>query len=318
MNATAESPTSAAHLEFKAALLLVLTLLLIGGAVLYLMYARGVFEKTQQLVLLADNSEGVVVGMDLTFSGFPVGRVRRIELGQDGNARIIVYIPLKDARWLRESSVFTLVRGMLGNTQLRAYSGILSDPPLPDGAVRTALQGDATEEIPRLVAAARDVVNNLNVLTAPGSSLSESVGNVKAVTEKLNGPSGALGVLLGNEADAQKVVAALDRTNALLVRIDGLAVKAEAQIFGSDGVMHETRDAIVLLKAILSDARASLKKVDAVLQEAQTVAANVRVASTDLGALRADVETSLRKVEHLVNEINRKWPFARDMELKLP
>ncbi|MDH3210525.1 MAG: mammalian cell entry protein, partial [Burkholderiaceae bacterium] len=102
------------------------------------------------------------------------------------------------------------------------------------------------------------------------------------------------------------------------VRIDGLAVKAEAQIFGSDGVMHETRDAIVLLKAILSDARASLKKVDAVLQEAQTVAANVRVASTDLGALRADVETSLRKVEHLVNEINRKWPFARDMELKLP
>ncbi|MDH3210311.1 MAG: MlaD family protein, partial [Burkholderiaceae bacterium] len=263
MNATAESPTSAAHLEFKAALLLVLTLLLIGGAVLYLMYARGVFEKTQQLVLLADNSEGVVVGMDLTFSGFPVGRVRRIELGQDGNARIIVYIPLKDARWLRESSVFTLVRGMLGNTQLRAYSGILSDPPLPDGAVRTALQGDATEEIPRLVAAARDVVNNLNVLTAPGSSLSESVGNVKAVTEKLNGPSGALGVLLGNEADAQKAIAALDRTNALLARIDGLAVKAEAQIFGSDGVMHETRDAIVLLKAILSDARASLKKVDA-------------------------------------------------------
>jgi phospholipid/cholesterol/gamma-HCH transport system substrate-binding protein len=47
------------------------------------------------------------------------------------------------------------------------------------------------------------------------------------------------------------------------------------------------------------------------------VATNAKVASADLGTLRAEVESSLRKVEHLVNEINRKWPFARDTELKL-
>jgi phospholipid/cholesterol/gamma-HCH transport system substrate-binding protein len=34
--------------------------------------------------------------------------------------------------------------------------------------------------------------------------------------------------------------------------------------------------------------------------------------------LRAQVDASLRKVESLVNEINRKWPFARDTEIKLP
>ena len=27
---------------------------------------------------------------------------------------------------------------------------------------------------------------------------------------------------------------------------------------------------------------------------------------------------SLRKVEALVNEVNRKWPFARDTEIRLP
>ncbi len=48
------------------------------------------------------------------------------------------------------------------------------------------------------------------------------------------------------------------------------------------------------------------------------MASNVRVATTDLGALRAEVEVSLRKVEYLVDEVNRKWPFARDTELKLP
>ena len=37
-----------------------------------------------------------------------------------------------------------------------------------------------------------------------------------------------------------------------------------------------------------------------------------------LGALRTEVEASLRKVESLVNDINRRWPFARDTEVKLP
>ena len=104
------------------------------------MYARGVFEPTQHLVLVAENSEGVVVGMDMTFSGFPIGRVRRVELGADGNVRIVVDVPQKEAHWLRTTSVFTLVRGLVGGTNLRAYSGILTDPPLPDGAVRTVLR----------------------------------------------------------------------------------------------------------------------------------------------------------------------------------
>jgi phospholipid/cholesterol/gamma-HCH transport system substrate-binding protein len=34
--------------------------------------------------------------------------------------------------------------------------------------------------------------------------------------------------------------------------------------------------------------------------------------------LGGDVEASLRKVEGLVSEINRKWPFALDAEMTLP
>ena len=81
--------------------------------------------------------------MDMTFSGFPIGRVRRIELADEGNARIIVDVPRKDAHWLRQSSVFTLVRGIVGGTNIRAYTGMLQDDLLPDGAVRPVLRGDA-------------------------------------------------------------------------------------------------------------------------------------------------------------------------------
>lgn len=311
-------PPPIAHLEFKAALLLVLLVLLVGGAVVYVLYARGAFEPTQRLVLIADDSEGVQVGMDLTFSGFPIGRVRRIELADDGSARIVIDVPKKDAHRLRTSSVFTLTRGLVGSTSIKAFTGIPTDPPLPDGAERKVLVGDATAELPRLVAEARELVRNMTAITAPDAPLAASLGNVQTVTERLKGPRGALGVLMGNEQDARKLVAALDRTNALLARMDGLVAKTDAQVFGADGLMRDARATIVQLNATLADARATLQKVDAVLEEAQVIAANTKVATTDLGALRAEIEVNLRKVEALVDEINRRWPFARDAEIRLP
>jgi phospholipid/cholesterol/gamma-HCH transport system substrate-binding protein len=58
--------------------------------------------------------------------------------------------------------------------------------------------------------------------------------------------------------------------------------------------------------------------VDAILADAQAATGNVKAASTDLAALRAEVEASLRKVGGLIDEINRKWPFERKTELRLP
>lgn len=318
-------PTPPTNLQFRAAMLLLLMLLLVIGAIVYVMYARGVFEVKQQLVLVADDSEGVVVGMDLTFSGFPIGRVSRIELGKEGNARMIVDVPTKDAHWLRKTSVFVLERGLVGNTRMRAFSGILTDPPLEDGATRKLLVGDASAEVPRLVATAKELIENLKALTASDSSLDASLGNVKTLTAKLNGKNGMLDGLLGDEKNVQKLLTALDRTNALLARVDGLTGKADGlvanantQVFGPNGVMKDAQATVVQLNAMLADTRESLKKVDKVLIEAQAVAANVKVGTTDLGTLRNDVDASLRKVDSLVNEINRKWPFKRDAEIKLP
>jgi phospholipid/cholesterol/gamma-HCH transport system substrate-binding protein len=307
-----------ANLELKARLLMLFMLLLLCGSVLFVMYARGAFESTQKLVLIADDSEGVVIGMDLTFSGFPIGRVRRIELAEDGKARILIDVAAKDAHWLRTSSVFTLVRGIVGSTNIRAYTGLLGDPLLSDGAERTVLQGDASAEIPKVVSAAKDLIDNLNRLTGSSGAVGTTMANLQTLTERLNGPGGALTVLLGGEPEAKKLLVTLDRTNALLGRLDGLVLKADTQVFGDKGVMPETRAAVVQLNAMLGEARTSLKKVDAILIDAQAVSTNAKDATDDLGALRGEVEASLRKIQGLVNEINRKWPFARDTEIKLP
>lgn len=307
----ASAPPPPANVEFKAIVLIVLMAALVCSFVLYVMYARGVFEPTQRLVLIADNSEGVLVGMDLTFAGFPIGRVQRIELSKDGKARILIDVPLKDAGWLRSTSVFTMERGLVGETRIRAFSGVLTDPLLAAGAERTVLRGDVSAEIPLLVASARALLENLGNMTGAESSLNTSLANVQALTKGFNGRYGLMGGALGGDENARKIIAALDNVNALLAN-------ADRRVFGKRGLMDDAQATVTQLNAILADARDSLKKVDAVLAEAQAVGANARAATTDLGQLRTEVDASLRKVNRLVDEINRKWPFARDTDLKLP
>jgi phospholipid/cholesterol/gamma-HCH transport system substrate-binding protein len=307
-----QTPDEPAHVEAKAAILLVLMGALIVAFALYVMYARGVFEPTQRLVLETDNSEGVVPGMDLSFAGFPIGRVSQVELAQDGKVRILVDVPRKDAKWLRVSSVFTLERSLVGETRLRAYSGLLSDPPLPPGAARTVLRGDVTEQIPRMVASARELLENLVTMTASGSHIDTTLANIDTVTGRMSGRYGLLGSALGGDDEARRLLQTLDRVN-------GILAKADQRIFGQHGVVDDTQAAIRQLNGVLGDARATLQKVDAVLVEAQGAAANARSATTDLGALRGEVEASLRKVNRMVDQLNRKWPFAHGPEeIKLP
>ena len=314
-------------LEVRAALLLLAMVLLIAGVVFYLMWARGAFEQTQTLYLTADDSEGVSVGMDMTFSGFPIGRVSRIELAKEGTVRILVEVPVKDAHWLRISSVFTLEKGLVGAARLRAFTGILDDAPLPPDAERAVLRGDVSAEIPRMVADVRDVLQNVNQLTGSQSALAQALSEVRTLTEKLNSTKGGvMGALTGNEADAKRLGELLERSSQLVknldtvaVRTDGLLKKADRQVLGETGLVSDARATVQSLNGVLQEARQSLVKVESVLKDVQVVAGNARDASANLGDLRADVESSLAKIDGLINTINSKWPFApKDKQVRLP
>ncbi len=331
------------YLEFKVAMLLALTLVLSVAFVGYVLYARGVFESTQKVILVTESSDGVNVGMPVTFRGFSIGRVRSIALGEDAMVRIEVAVPKKDTRWLRQSNVFIIERALVGGVGIRAATVQLDSPPLPDGAVCTSqapgsgvactvLRADSTEEIPHLVTTVRDLLVNVQKITAADSNLEASLANLRVFTERMSGRGGLLAGTLGSEENAAKVVAALDRANRLLdslaaasgrldqilVKADQVMVKADQRVFGREGVMDETQRAVGQFNAVLGDARESLKKVDAVLADAQKISASAKGATDDLAGLRAEVDASVRKIGALIDEINRKWPFKRDTEVKLP
>jgi phospholipid/cholesterol/gamma-HCH transport system substrate-binding protein len=303
-------------LRVKTFVLLVVLGVLLIGSTTYILYARGVFEKTQRLVLFTDDAEGVLVGMNMTFAGFPLGRITRISLGDDGNARLDVDIPQADAKWLRTSSVFTLERGLVGGSKIKAYTGLMEDALLPNNAQRTLLRGDATAQIPFITSAAASLIEELRALVA-----------------KTNSDQGALGVMMGNDADRANVVQLLTQTHTLLGNLDGVVSRADKQVFGRGGLVPQGTQTLVQVKQSLSqanqvlnraanvlvDVQASLQRVDGVLQDAQSISASAKAASVDLVSLRTELDSSLRQVNNLMATLQTTWPLANAPKpLQLP
>ena len=320
------------HLAVKVGAILTLIPVVAVGLLLYALYARGMFDSTQALTLKAPDAEGVVIGMPIMFSGFPIGQVTGMALDETGHVRIDVRVKRKDARWLRISSVFTLEKQLLGGAKIRAFSPRMQDQELPADSERVLANKDAAQDIPQVIARANSILQNMDEIIRPDSSFNQTLANLKSVTERMAGEYGVLGGVAGSPDQAKKILDTVDGVNALLAslkgvtaRADGVLAKTDVRMFGQGGVMDEAKRSVAQLNAILTDARDSLKKADEVLANAQATtteiknaASNVKNATTDLGALRTEVDGSIRKVDGLIDEINRKWPFARKTEIKLP
>jgi phospholipid/cholesterol/gamma-HCH transport system substrate-binding protein len=208
----------------------------------------------------------------------------------------------------------------------------MQDPELPAGSERLLIAKDAAQDIPQVIARANSILQNVDEIIRPDSSFNQTLANLKSVTERMAGDYGVLGGVTGSPEQAKKVLDTVDGVNALLAslkgvtaRADGVLAKTDDRMFGQGGVMDEAKKSIAQLNTILTEARDSLKKADEVLATAQATtteiknaATNVKDATTDLGALRTEVDGSIRKVNGLIDEINRKWPFARKTEIKLP
>ena len=131
--------------------------------------------------------------------------------------------------------------------------------------------------------------------------------------------------VLGSPEKARTVTDSLEKTRALITKLDGmalkmdgLAAKADQWLFAQEGVAEQTQASLAQIRLMLTDAQSSLKKADALMSNAVAISADVKEGTQDIAKLRAEIDDAVRKANALVNEINKKWPFARDPEVKLP
>ena len=312
-------------LHFKVGLFAAATLLLGALFVLYILHARGFFEDTYRLQLAASTADGVAPGVPLVFSGIEIGRVSTLGLNDNGGIVIHAELLARNAKWLKENSTFTLDKPIVGGAKIRIDSPDLKAPALPENSTMLLLTSDVTKEIPILVERVKAILANVEHLTRKDGEVNGTLANLNTLTGRMTGEYGMLEAILGSPDKARGVTDSLDKTRALITKLDGLALKmdgmatkADKWLFATDGVAVQTREAMAQVKLMLVDAQSSLKKADALMTNAVAISADVKEGTQDIAKLRAEIDDAVRKANALVNEINKKWPFARDPEVKLP
>ena len=312
-------------LHFKVGLFALAALLLGAAFVVYLLHARGFFEKTYDLQLAASSADGVAPGVPLVFSGIEVGSVTTLDLNDNGGIVIHAELLERNAKWLKQNSTFTLDKPFVGGAKIRIDSPDLSAPALPDHSTMLLLTADISKEIPALVERIKAILANVEHLTRKEGEINATLANVKTVTGRMTGEYGMLEGMLGSPEKARAVTDSLDKTRALITKLDGLALKMDGMaaktdqwLFAPNGVAEHTRESLAQVRLMLNDAQSSLKKADALMTNAVEISANVKDGTQDIARLRAEIDDAVRKANALVNEINKKWPFARDPEVKLP
>ena len=305
-------------LHFKVGLFAAASLLLAGVFIVYLLHARGFFEKTFHLQLAAASADGVAPGVPVVFSGIEIGSVTTLGLNENGGIIIHTEFLGHNAKWLKENSTFTLDKPIVGGAKIRVDSPDLNAPALPDNATMLLLTSDISKEIPALVDRVKAILANVEYLTRKDGELNATLSNVKTVTGHMTGEYGVLEGLLGSPEKARALTDSLDKTRALITKLDGMAAKADQWLFAEKGVAAQTRESLAQIRLLLNDAQSSLKKADAMMTNAVEISANLKDGTQDLAQLRAEIDDAVRKANDLVSEINKKWPFARNPEVKLP
>ncbi len=305
-------------LHFKVGLFAAASLLLGAAFVGYLLHARGFFEDTYRLQLAASSADGVAPGVPLVFSGIEIGTVSSLGLNENGGIIIRAKLLARNAKWLKENSTFTLDKPLVGSAKIRIDSPDLGAPALPDNSTMLLLTSDISKELPGLVEQVKTLLGNLEHLTRKDGEINATLVNVAAVTGRMTGEYGMLESVLGSPEKARAVTDSLDKTRALISKLDGMALKTDRWLYGSGGIADQANGSMAQVRLMLTDAQSSLKKADALMANAVAISADVKEGTQDIAKLRAEIDDAVRKTNSLVNEINKMWPFARDPEVKLP
>lgn len=305
-------------LHFKVGLFAAASLLLAGVFMVYLLHARGFFDKTFHLQLAAASADGVAPGVPVVFSGIEIGRVTTLGLNENGGIIIHAEFLDRNARWLKENSSFILDKPIVGGAKIRVDSPDLQAPALPDNATMLLLTSDISKEIPALVERVKAILANVEHLTRKDGEINATLANVKTVTGRMTGEYGVLEGVLGSPEKARAVTDSLDKTRALITRLDAMTAKTDQWLFARDGMAEQTKASLAQVRLMLNDAQSSLQKADAVMANTVEISANIKDGTQDIAQLRTEIDDAVRKANDLINEINRKWPFAREPEVKLP
>ena len=314
------------RVELKVGLFLIISTVLIAAAIGYVAYKKGFFAKVYTFTLASKSGEDLTEGMPVVFSGFKIGTVHALELSKDGSVLIKIKIPERHVKWIRADSTFVTNKPFLGSPRIvvvtnNFHSPILSSEQTPEvGSVSDI--NEAIKEARPLFEKVNKIAGNIEKLTAsladPQSGVHKILVNAEKLTANLAQKKSLLEMAVSDQESIASIYAALKQAKditanveAILEKVDKMAEKTDDMVYGEDGILST-------ISKGLKDVLAKLKKLDVTIDNVNKISGEAAGSAANLKVLRNEIDAAVNSIGELARELEKKIPFKKAPEIKLP
>ena len=281
-----------------------------------------VFASQQHYQLKARTGEGLVAGMPLIYSGFQIGRVDSLELMDDGQVAVRLIVLKKHARWVRETSVFSLERPPLGAASIKVTSADLNAPIFSGQRIAEIVNndklGELTAKVEPIIASVDRITANLASITAKLDRPTEAadwpvntlLAQLALLSKKLNDKS-----LIEVATGSPETVKNLDAT---LKNVNALTADTHRTLYAPGGMADESAKLLKDINAKMASVDNLLREADATLKNVNKISGDAAGATTDLATARAQVDLALFTANALMQDLRNLIPFKAKPATTLP
>jgi phospholipid/cholesterol/gamma-HCH transport system substrate-binding protein len=305
--------------ETKVGLYVVATALLILASIGYLAYKKGIFEPVSTYTLSSKSGEDLTEGMPVLFAGFTIGRVQALELNESGSVLIRIRIPQRHTKWIRSNSTFIINKPLLGSPRIVIVTDNVKSPPLSAKEIREVVTvNDINETIKKLqplLERINHIAANIERMTGnladPQGDVNKILRNAEKITENLSSKKSILEMAVGNEESVKSIHAGLKKIKDITEHVDTILKNTDNSVYGQEGLLP-------LVNTILKDLLVKLEKLNKTVDNVNKISTDAANSTTDLKLLRTEIDAAVKSIGALASELDKKIPFKKEPEIKLP
>ncbi|MEW6615501.1 MAG: MlaD family protein [Thermodesulfobacteriota bacterium] len=301
------------------------SIIVLVAALVFIGRGQRWFEKKYSFITIFDSAGGVELGSKVVLSGMEIGSVKDIRLTKDNKVEIVLSILDTYRDKIRGDSVARISGPIIGSKVIEISVGAMLQQPLYEGGV---IKSEKTKEV-------TDIIKEID-FKSPIDKLTETLDNVKSITEKFNRESGGIAVSLRETTqkinnsvgqitgNAGKITHNLDKTTSEIIEGTKSLTKTLGNLETITGEIKEGKGnlgAAIKERGLydnLLESTALVKKITASFEKASSdisgIVNDIKKSTSNVPGIVNTGQETMEDAHKLIQSVNKTWPISRNIK----
>ena len=280
---------------------------------------KGSFDDRFTYHFKTDSAESFKDGMPIKYSGFPIGRIQKIALQDDGSVHISFSVHEKNRKWLSQGSILMIIQPLLGSSYIELYTSADSEL-LKDNAFIALHSSDTINDLIQklqpAVEKANNILNNIDIITSyladENSELKQILVNLNTFSKKLAQNDALLTTVTGDEAATKSLIKSLNETTQIMKDVKKITKDISAITASLDtDIVKPASSSIKEIHAIMKDIKSKLEAIDGTVQA-------VGDSDADFIELKKQITAGIQKSNEIMDKVDSLMQNSTQTEVILP